>query len=622
MRFRPTYGWGFIRYDTYMNGSLQDQRWFGHYENGCCFMAMLGMELAARGQAGDPDGALALAKQAMVQFNTSRFWGQHYDWCAGDHCEKDAPGFNGADVLSNTGMVLYGAVHSMFGFRTDLNGVHIFGSPAKALKEGATHTFIHLGKRVTLLVKDGVTVISPSPSPTQHVPTVDATPTTPAPSSPQSPSAASPLALPPSAAGYLGGVSQNGDRITPPPPASKFGIGVYTDTVGSPAAEVQLDAAQGLVGRGGWVTLLLCSWREGATRSCMNASTTHDDASNKALLAAYSRGLNVVARIGNPYYVRDHADDADQGTHTNYTSLAAAYARLVASLPPPPGTKPLYVTVGNEFNACNEWRCSSSANVTMGTQTMELEVASFARHVAAALAPLRTHGSGQQGLRQSWRPGQLKLGHLPVSDWDTSPCQCSTGSALGQGRPGLKFLEGMLLADAGENAVGGGGGGGAYSTGLYSPDSVDFLVSHSYPYSGAPWGDPKAYRGLTYYRNESITVGWPGMPTMITETGWRRDQSRHITDHDRANWTVLSYERYWLDDPQVVGVHPFLLAGTFWDALGWPWMNVTSSNGGGSGGGGGGGVAPGVPTLVPSEVYTAVKELRCTVMGVGGGGCN
>ena len=69
-------------------------------------MAMLGMELAARGQAGDPDGAMVLAQRAMGRFNTSRFWGQHYDWCAGDHCDGEAPGFRGADVLANTGMVL------------------------------------------------------------------------------------------------------------------------------------------------------------------------------------------------------------------------------------------------------------------------------------------------------------------------------------------------------------------------------------------------------------------------------------------------------------------------------------------------------------------------------------
>eukprot|EP01052_Picozoa_sp_SAG31_P082849 SAG31_NODE_42945_length_269_cov_0.864706_2_plen_67_part_01 len=48
---------------------------------------------------------------------------------------------------------------------------------------------------------------------------------------------------------------------------SIFGIGVYTDTPGSPVLEAQLDAAAELVGRGGWVTIFLCAWRTHAT-SC------------------------------------------------------------------------------------------------------------------------------------------------------------------------------------------------------------------------------------------------------------------------------------------------------------------------------------------------------------------
>jgi hypothetical protein len=48
----------------------------------------------------------------------------------------------------------------MFGFRSDLTRVHVYGSPAKELKEGATHRFIHLGKQVTLTVKNGKTVVS------------------------------------------------------------------------------------------------------------------------------------------------------------------------------------------------------------------------------------------------------------------------------------------------------------------------------------------------------------------------------------------------------------------------------------------------------------------------------
>ena len=55
--------------DTYVNGTLQDQRWDGHYENGGCFMVMTGLEIMARGQAGDPDGALTLA------LPSARRWG-------------------------------------------------------------------------------------------------------------------------------------------------------------------------------------------------------------------------------------------------------------------------------------------------------------------------------------------------------------------------------------------------------------------------------------------------------------------------------------------------------------------------------------------------------------------
>jgi hypothetical protein len=168
--------------------------------------------------------------------------------------------------------------------------------------------------------------------------------------------------------------------------SSIFGIGVYTDTPGSPSFDDQLDTALDLVGRGGWVTIFLCSWRTHTT-SCVNRSTTHDPASSAMLQAAYDRGLNVVARIGNPYTIRDHADDSTRGS---FRQLASAYARLVASLPAPPaGSRPLYVQVGNELNACNEWHCSSPPNVTMTGEEMAMEVAAFARDVAISLIPLR-----------------------------------------------------------------------------------------------------------------------------------------------------------------------------------------------------------------------------------------
>ena len=97
-------------------------------------------------------------------------------------------------------------------------------------------------------------------------------------------------------------------------------------------------------------------------------------------------------------------------------SLAAAYARVVGHLPPPPDGAPLYVHVGNEFNACNEWRCaapprgaSASSLQNMSGTFMAREVAAFSRDVAVALSPLRRDGGGAS----DWAPGQLQLAHGP-----------------------------------------------------------------------------------------------------------------------------------------------------------------------------------------------------------------
>jgi hypothetical protein len=367
--------------------------------------------------------------------------------------------------------------------------------------------------------------------------------------------------------------------------ASRFGIGVYTDTPGAPPLEQQLDAALDLVGPGGWVTLFLCAWRTHTT-SCMNRTTTQDPASSAMLRAAYARNLNVVARIGNPWAVRDHADDSTGGHHRlSYTALAAAYGKVVASLPSPPdGFAPLHVQVGNELNACNEWQCSGPSSTSMSSAQMAAEVAGFVGDVAAAIAPLRN------GTHPDWPAGRLLLAHAPIANWDTSPCQCGTQKPLGGGRSGLEFVRDMLAIDPQ----------------LYSPSVVDFLSSHSYPYSGEPFGTDRATRGLTYYRNESALVGrpGPGFPVVLTETGWRRhaaadtaaSESERLEGYDelqlealpsnektppkpaptdaadQANWTVLAYEHLWLNDPQVTAVCPFLLAGKFWEASGWPWM--------------------------------------------------
>ena len=422
--------------------------------------------------------------------------------------------------------------------------------------------------------------------------------------------------------------------------ANKFGIGCYADTPGSPTVDVQLDGAAALTGHGGWVVLYLCSWREGGAggRSCMNASTTRDPASEQALRSAYARGLRVVARIGYPYTVRDHADDAAGAGATatphpssgvgvggvggvgggaggaggevvarvNYTSLAAAYARLVGSLPPPPDGAPLYVNVGNEFNACNEWRCSAPASAAVAVPSggggalnmsgvlMAQEVAAFSRDVAAALAPLRAAGGGSAS-GGGWRPGQLRLAHQPLANWQTPPCRCGDAASLGPGEHGLVFLQNMLAAQPA----------------LYGAPTVDWLSSHSYPYSMAPWGSDKAHRGLTYYANETALIaaaqGRPPaeapLPVVITETGWKSGALPAVGGAAAmANYTALAFEQLWLPDDRVIGVCPFLLAGKFWEPGGFQWANVTASG-----------------ALAPRPVFATITQLRCKV--VGGAGC-
>jgi len=369
---------------------------------------------------------------------------------------------------------------------------------------------------------------------------------------------------------------------TTPTTANKLGIGVYTDTPQSPPYPLQLDAALNLTGAQGFVTLYLCAWRTD-TASCMNESTTTIDAeSQQQLLAAYHRNLTVVARIGNPRVVNHHADrDPDTGVRnaTSYKHLAQAYARVVASLALPPSTSPpLYVTIGNEFNACNEWRCTSARTTlvaNMTEQDMASQVAGFYRDVGQALRPVRAQ-----------RKGRMQYAHGAIANWNTSPCACNTGTPLGPGRFGLSFINMMLQA----------------VPTLYH--DVDWLSSHSYPFSQSGWDNPKCKRGLLYYRNESNTIAAVSpaghaaalpLPVIITETGW--NLKRNHTEENRANWTVLAYEQLRLPDPQVLGVTPFLLGGAFWnDKGGWPWMAYTR-NGTRN-------------VLTPTAVFRAVQTLQ------------
>lgn len=90
--------------------------------------------------------------------------------------------------------------------------------------------------------------------------------------------------------------------------------------------------------------------------------------------------------------------------------------------------------------------------------------------------------------------------------------------------------------------------------------------------------DSKAFRGLTYYRNELDVIGTQ-LPVVITETGWARNGADNtVSADDQAVWLRRAAESIWMQDYSVLAVCPFLLAGRFWEAKGWNFVACPSSN--------------------------------------------
>ena len=104
---------------------------------------------------------------------------------------------------------------------------------------------------------------------------------------------------------------------------------------------------------------------------------------------AYSKGLNVIARDKDPYYVREHSDEGSN--YTSYKGLAKADVFRVDSFPIHRGIETNYTCkVGNEFNACNEWRCKAgSSSSSISAFDIAKEVGGFYSDVLESLTPIR-----------------------------------------------------------------------------------------------------------------------------------------------------------------------------------------------------------------------------------------
>jgi hypothetical protein len=132
----PTNLWSVAPADSFNNGTLQRQAEYGHYENGCCFMALQGMFTQLLAWGGERDAAYAALRALLAQSDASGLWGQHYDWI------NPGPGyFDGSDVLTNTLMGVRAGLHGAMAIRQGLGADALWSEPgAAAVGSRAPHS--------------------------------------------------------------------------------------------------------------------------------------------------------------------------------------------------------------------------------------------------------------------------------------------------------------------------------------------------------------------------------------------------------------------------------------------------------------------------------------------------
>eukprot|EP00039_Didymoeca_costata_P021111 m.343456 g.343456 ORF g.343456 m.343456 type:complete len:393 (+) comp22855_c0_seq1:190-1368(+) len=362
--------------------------------------------------------------------------------------------------------------------------------------------------------------------------------------------------------------------------ANKFGIGTYYP----PSALQQDQLAAELVGRGGWVTILIpCG---NITNTTILPPSCPGFSSEEVLQKAYALGLNVVARL-EPLYngdsqsskcfagmpsLRSLADDPNADNKT-FKGAAESYAAVAASLPPPPDGVSLYVQIGNELNLAWGCSCDKNAPPCMSVDQMARESSAFLRDSLVALKAVK----------------HIKVGLSPIAPIGTLGKQCCQSATCPMAHnislKAIDFIRLMLK----------------YEPDLYH--TADWYSSHAYPCDAKGcgqttsackgWNTPynQSYAALTTYRNETALVKAEGqvLPVVITETGWCMDC---CSEEDRATWSVQAFNNIYLPDDNVVAVTPFLLAGGQWWPKGFPWI---------------------YPNGTKCPVYNSVKILRCSL---------
>ena len=375
---------------------------------------------------------------------------------------------------------------------------------------------------------------------------------------------------------------------------NKFGIGVYNDTLHCPTQTSQLPVAANLTGAGGWVLLFFETLDPNSPATFLPTQWQQD-----LLAAAYAAGLRPIVRLGqNARNYRNFSDEGPRApAHMHYSRLAQLYRGYVAALPLPPGGSAsgdaLHVQIGNEFNICVEWDCYTHTSPALANASQwSAEVAAFTRDVFAALRPL---------------PG-LALAVSPMAPSGPGGCSCGNAprpAAIPRHPQRVRAAPPPPLTAASgapaEFPPAGCSGRGAYPAGAFGGTGADFITymlacepglfatadffaSHPYPGCNEDPLQPCALAGLTGYRPEhAAAIGsWllnPAhaagqvFPVVNTETSWWGSN-----ETAKAAFMVRAFEQVWLQDANVTGVTPFLLAGGHWDVDGFTWTRWDRDN--------------------------------------------
>ncbi len=309
---------------------------------------------------------------------------------------------------------------------------------------------------------------------------------------------------------------------------SVFGINTFVqDNCQSSYITWQLDRTRELMGSGAWAKQLF----HGISNSSGGASSCWIEFVN----GAYDRELNVAIRLAGQQCGDNWCKPVADSTG-NYASSAAAFARVIASLPRRDG-RTMFVQIGNEPNLNIEW--GGSANPT--------EYAQFFTQTAQAIRSA------------TGNDGRIKILNAPMSP--------------GGNIAPTTFISSMFQAVPA------------------SAQAFDVWSSHAYPANFPPELNIHSGQAATplytidsYVPELQLLASWGRreMPVFISETGYQLGDTGDprypmVDESNRASYISRAFQYYWRVWPEIIGVAPYELSdpGTIWYK--WNWIEANNT---------------------------------------------